>query len=482
MQRAAPSLIVSALAGLMLAVSFGVVTSVAFAQVTEDAAAVGASYINPFPPGDVYKLQVYGDVFVDGLLQGLGENVRAEERLELPRKPRTITALVRSEFDEDLRAEEQSRDPIHIGVIMIGLNDRGSLKTPGKSSIEFGTPAWKDQYSQRLDRLLKALKRRGMAVYVVGLPPLRKQSSNADLEVINESLVERAFANGIRFIEVAESFTDEYGAFSQFGPDSTGNREKLRDGDGVGFTQAGYRKLAGLVTAEIKRDLAAARAERAVPLAGTEAEQKRINPDKAGVTAVVVSKSVLVKEAREHRASVAASALPAQQVSAAAARPATVPAEQKAETTRISLKLAGISGREDVTQVELVRPAISAAIIALLTRKETVDAVQSPYELLADDVGDGVSVSTIVAGLPETANGSKRRGPTNQAAYSAVWVKGERLPSKPGRADDFVWPKQAADFEPVTQPAARPSSPERSKTSANNATAKSRERGQSAKQ
>ena len=457
----------------------------AMAQIGPDASVSGTSYVNPFPPGDVYKLQVYGDVFIDGLLQGLSENVRTEERVELPRKPRSISSLIRTEVDEDLRLEEQSRDIVHIGVVMLGFNDRGSLRSPGASSIKFGSPQWKDQYSQRVDRLLKALKRRNVAVYVVGMPPLRKQDQNADLEMINESLVERAFANGIRFIEVTESFTDENGAFSQFGPDSAGNREKLRDGDGVGFTTAGYRKLAGLVATEIKRDLAAARAERAVPLAGSDVEQKRINPDKAGVVAQPAAwKGVVTKDGKELRAQPTTAAQTTPATTVAPARPGNGPGDQKAETSRVSIRLLGISGREDVTQVEIVRPAISAAIIALLTRKETVDAVQPPFELLADDVGDGISVSTMVTGLAESASSARRRGPSNQAAYTAVWVKGERLPPKPGRADDFSWPRPSADPEvvPAAATVAKPAASKAGTAGATEPAQKARTKQQSPRQ
>ena len=416
-----------------------------------ETSASGTSYINPFPPGDVYKLQVYGDGFAEGLLQGLTETIRAEERVEVARKQRALGTLLRAEYEDDLKTEEQSRDIVHIGVVMQGLNDRGSLRSASSSSVKFGTPAWKYQYSQRVDRLLKTLKRRNMAVYVVALPPLRRPDANSDLELVNEVLVERAFANGIRLIEVAESFNDENGAFSQFGPDSAGNREKLRDGDGVGFTSGGYRKLAGLVVNEIKRDLAAARAERAVPLAGSDAEQQRINPDKAGTTvAPTLPKALANRDGREPRG--AAGPLSAQPAAGGAApsqvRAGSVQGDQKADTTKLSLKLPGISGRTDVTQVEIIRPAISAAVIALLTRKETVDAVQQPFDLLAEDVGDGVSVSTMVTALADSPSiGGKRKGPTNQAAYTAVWIKGERLSPKPGRADDFTWPRPGNETE-----------------------------------
>ena len=49
------------------------------------------------------------------------------------------------------------------------------------------------------------------------------------------------------------------------------------EADGALFTPAGNRKLALFVEQEIKRDLNQAKNERAIPLAGNEAEQKRVN-------------------------------------------------------------------------------------------------------------------------------------------------------------------------------------------------------------
>src|SRR5262249_57608272 len=48
------------------------------------------------------------------------------------------------------------------------------------------------------------------------------------------------------------------------------------EADGMVFTAAGNRKLALFVEQEIKRDLNLAKNERAIPLAGNEAEQKRV--------------------------------------------------------------------------------------------------------------------------------------------------------------------------------------------------------------
>lgn len=418
------------------------------AQGTDEVSSSGVSYVTPFPPGDIYKLQVYGDGYAEGLLQGLSDVAKSLDRIDLPKKLRSIQQLVRAEAEDEIRAEEQARDVIHIAVVMLGLNDRGSLRVSGGNSIRCCTTAWKEQYGLRYDRLLKALKRRNMAIYVVGMPPLRRQDANADIETINEVLLERAQANGIRFVEVAESFMDENGSFTQFGPDVSGNREKLRDGDGVGFTNAGNRKLASLVANELKRDLAIARAERAVPLAGAEPDQRRINPEKVAAQAW---KGIITKDSKEARPVASGGPAP----SLAVARAAPGQGDQKVETSRLVLKFIGANGREETASVDIVRPAIPAAVIALLTRKETAEASQPRFEMLADDVGNGISVSTMVAALPDVAGvAGRRRGTASLANYTTVWVKGERLPTKPGRADDFAWPRPDAVALPASLPTA----------------------------
>ena len=431
----------------------------ALAQSTDDTAGSGTSYVTPFPPGDIYKLQVYGDEFAEALLQGLIAGLGPEDRVELARKHKPIVSLIRPEQEDAIKAEEQSRELVHIGVIMIGLEDRGPIRVPGGASLKFGTEPWKDQYGQRADRLIKALKRRNIAVYVVGQPPLRRPDNNTDAETINELLRERAFVNGVRFIEVAASFLDENGAFSQFGPDLAGNRQKLREGDGYSFTQQGRAKLAAIVERDYKRDLAAARSERAVPLAGSDIEQKRINPEKAAAAAAQ-TKSAASKDGKEARQPAGAQPAASAQAGPTVVRGNPGQGDQKAESSRISVRFLGTNGREEVQTLDIIRPAIPAAVIALLTRKETVDAIQPPFDLLADDVGDGISVSTMVTALSDNGgNTSRRRGSSNQAAYTAVWVKGERLLPKPGRADDFSWPRP--DELPYTPVAAAPAPPSR---------------------
>ena len=106
---------------------------------------------------------------------------------------------------------------------------------------------------------------------------MRRYEVNEPAQVMNDIAREKAYLNGIKFIDIQAHFADEGGNYTPYGPDITGKQRLLREADGVLFTAAGNRKLALFVEQEIKRDLNQAKNERAIPLAGNEAEQKRVN-------------------------------------------------------------------------------------------------------------------------------------------------------------------------------------------------------------
>ena len=84
----------------------------------------GPAVLTPFPENDVYRVQVYGDAFAEGLLQGLLDVLVNNARVQVQRRHKPIGALVRTEWEDDIRAEEAARDSVHIGVLMLGLQDR----------------------------------------------------------------------------------------------------------------------------------------------------------------------------------------------------------------------------------------------------------------------------------------------------------------------------------------------------------------------
>ena len=106
---------------------------------------------------------------------------------------------------------------------------------------------------------------------------MRRYEVNDPAQMMNDIVRDKTYLNGIKFIDIQAHFADEAGNYAAYGPDITGKQRLLREADGVLFTPAGNRKLALFVEQEIKRDLTQAKNERAIPLAGNEAEQKRIS-------------------------------------------------------------------------------------------------------------------------------------------------------------------------------------------------------------
>jgi hypothetical protein len=403
----------------------------------------GTSYITPFPQGDIYRLQLYGDAFAEGMLAGLTEAFADDTRLQVQKRHRTLPGIVRLEFDDELKTEEASKDAAHIAVVMIGYNDRNHIRLSWRDRVLLGTDEWRQEYGKRVDRLAKALKKRGMAVYWVGQPIMRSPLANEPAQIMNDVVRERAYLNGIKYIDITAHFADEAGNYTPYGPDVAGKQRLVREADGVLFTWAGFRKLAHFVEREIKRDLAHARSERAIPLAGAEAEQKRIAAQRPRSDQDASWKSTVqaAKEAKGGQAKTASAAPP----------PAPdLPGEQKADNGRITLKIPTAGGREETVTLELPRPPIPAAVIQLMTRKDTGERPSQMGDMLADDVGGGLVVLSSVT--PAVAGGPRRASPGQP--YYQVWIKGERLPSRPGRADDFSWPRE--DIEIGERPRRRP--------------------------
>jgi hypothetical protein len=412
---------------------------------------LGFSYITPFPAGDTYRMQVYGDAFGEGLLGGLTDAFSSEARVQLQKKRRPLAGILRPEFDDELKSEEASKETVHIAVVMLGYNDRWPFRISPKEIAPPGSPGWRAELGRRVDRLAKALKKKGAAVYWVGLPVMRRPEVNEPAQAVNDVIREKAYLNGIKYIDITAHFADEAGNYTPYGPDVAGQQRIVREPDGVLFTWAGYRKLAYFVEREIKRDLALARAERSIPLAGGEAEQKRIgalrprqpNADAGGKDGPSAPKTGAGKDGGKAP-------------TRAQGGPAGENAEAKTDNGRISLKTVAPSGREETVTLDLPRPSIPAAVLQLITRRDTGERASPMGETLADDVGSGLVLLSSVT--PAGGSGLPRKAAPGQPYYQ-VWFKGERVTPRAGRSDDFTWPKAEAADEAPDRPVSPKTSP-----------------------
>ncbi len=418
------------LANLMLAAALVAASGGARAQ--EDA--YGASFITPFPEGDVYKVVIIGDDLAEGLLEGMTEAFLGDARVQLRPRRLPVNGLMRADFDDKLKDvdAELGKEPPHIAIVMLGAWDRVTIRDQSGKRVAIGSDAWRGAYAQRADRLAKTLRKRNIGAYWVGLPNVRRYEANEDAQMMNEIIRERSYLNGMKFIDAYAGFVDESGGFSPYGPDITGKIRRLRDGEGVYFTTSGNRKLAHFVERDVRRDLNQAKTARTIPLAGSEAEQAKINPDKAKLSEPTPGSA----DAKSGQGAAQAGA-PQPQPAAGQAT-----GEQKADNGRISLKTVNQAGREEVVTLDIVRPAISASVVQLVTRRESPDRPSQIGEAVVDQIAGGLTVMSTVALATAPGPGGTRRGlATVQTPYYRVLFKGERLTPRAGRADDLPWPR-----------------------------------------
>ena len=435
---------------------------------TQEQGVPAANYLNPFPENDTWRALVIGDALGEGLLGGLIEAFNGEPRLQFQRKHKTVGSLVRTDIEEDLRGIEEAigRERVHMAVVMLGLNDRGGMRTSTGRRAPVGSDEWRALYGARIDRIIKLLRRKSIAVYWVGLPIMRRQDVNDDSEVMNEVFRDRAGSNGARYIEVFAQTADEGGGFTDRGPDVTGKPARLRDPDGVLFTPAGYRKLAFFLERDLKRDMVTARNERTIPLAGNETEQKKVNPGAAAAVQLAAQAATLpgAPQAKGGKSVPLPTARTAPQALAAGTTliptpPAEgQPGDQRADNARIAFKVLAAGGREEQVTVDILRPALPASVIALITRRESGDKASQLGETLTDTLSNGLMIMRSVTPSADAAARGTRAAPTQQPFFRAL-VKGERLTPKPGRADDFRWPREDDLPPPPEADAGRGSAP-----------------------
>ncbi len=374
------------------------------------------SYINPFPQTDRYHLHVIGDGLATGLASGLDEAFAQDGTLKIINSTKPTAGLARpdrSDWAADIE-ELAKAQPIHIAVIMMGTNDVRNIRTD-KGVVKWGDDAWRTAYGEEIDKLIKALKDKSVAIYWVGLPVMANAKTNEAMALINDIIRERTYVNGVKFVDTWNGFTDQLGGFSAYGPDLTGQSKRLREPDGVSFTARGNRKLANYVEINLRRDLAAAKSERNIPLAGNEDEQSRLVP-KAG----------------EPEA--------APNAGAAAPDPSATPAPEGSAAPATSEK-----GTQAATPGALQAPA-SATPARDAPVPNAISAFASGYsppgETIVGDIAAGVTGLATVSPVADlNANLGERRLPVTERLYYKALVKGEALKSKPSRADDFKWPR-----------------------------------------
>ena len=394
------------------------------------------SYIEPFPPGDRYRVLVVGDSLADGVWSGLYRAFQEDGNMEVVNKSKPSSGFVRADsYDWTKEIDDILKDDTYqMVVVMFGANDNQAIKS-GKEYIKPGTDAWDELYGQRVEAFVKKLRAKGLAVYWTGLPIMRSPDDSDDAEELNDIYREKSFINGAKFIDTWSGFTDESGRYSAVGPDMSGQIRRLRDDDGVHFTPRGYLKLAHFAEKEIRRDLSLAKLERNIPLAGNEDEQAKVMGREVSPGKTVPPSGEATEAPAEQASEPAQAEAPAGDKAQGGAPAAE---GEAAEPTPPAIQ------QNKVGEVDVIRPAISQTTLDAAQNMTPQGAAASlaDSENIASDLPGGLTALASISAVsdPSVAS-SKPRLPLAQRPYYRVLIKGEQLKPKAGRADDFSWPR-----------------------------------------
>lgn len=137
-------------------------------------------------------------------------------------------------------------------VIMIGWRDIDTVFEEDPPA-DYMTADWIDRYRAAVNDLVRTVRRERRPVVWAGLPPTGNDRIDADFTQFNSIYQATAEDRRVRYVDLWDIFLADDGSYSRYGPDVDGKNARLRTRDRVGFTWAGYRKVAFFIERELLR-------------------------------------------------------------------------------------------------------------------------------------------------------------------------------------------------------------------------------------
>ena len=192
---------------------------------------------------------VGGDSLTSEFGPALADTVAQTKRGATEVDFRFSTGLARPDFFDWPRHLEQiaaDLDP-DVFVVMFGANDGQNIAVKG-AVLEFGSPEWKEEYTNRVDGVMESLGADGRMVLWVGQPIMRSADFDAKMQALNEIYASVAEQHdGVQYVESRAIFAGPDGAYSPYLEDAEGARTLMRQQDGIHLTRAGGQRLTDVV-------------------------------------------------------------------------------------------------------------------------------------------------------------------------------------------------------------------------------------------
>ena len=347
----------------------------------ETPAAASPPIAQPGATRQTFTVAVIGDSMGQMLSQGLVDAFADRPDVVVLRKARENTGLVRDDyFDWVKGARDLLASPEHIdmAVMMIGSNDSQALRE-GTTASDPLSARWKQVYAQRVEAIEQAFRDKKVPLVWVGAPITKSERLADTLTTVNDIAREASSRTKETFVDVWEAFADERGNYAAYGPDVNGQITRIRAGDGVHFTKAGARKLAHFAEIEIRRAL--------------DSTRPTVDPTVAKLAPQLAPAEVLIPP-------------PAPALEPQFARPA-----------------------RPATDLQALLPMPEAAVQPIIPIKPAAGPV---VPLTTPVLSPGGQLATALKAKP---------GSEQAVLVEHALTEGRAVDPRPGRADDFRWPR-----------------------------------------
>lgn len=213
--------------------------------------------------GEPVQIGVFGDSFGDGLWAALYRGFRGDEDFVVHQFSRQSTGFTRYRslnIFEDI-SERLAEQSVDIAVLSFGANDTQGIYT-GNSGAAFMSEEWQEIVGERVDAIVQLLRDQGAIVYWVGLPKMRRESFDTQIQQQNAFYAARMRQLGVPFIDTVPLSVDEAGNYAAYlNNPETGARTLARANDGIHMTGMGYGFLTHALEQRIRGYVDSARAE-----------------------------------------------------------------------------------------------------------------------------------------------------------------------------------------------------------------------------
>lgn len=233
-----------------------VMLAAALAAVLAGGSSFAQQQISPSLPRNDYSVFIIGDALAGGLWAG---TTRVGDRFPdfaINGRFKEESGLARPEIYDWASALPKILESrlVDIAIVFIGINDAQDIRSDS-GRLAFASSDWAAAYQARVDEIVAVFRDKGVALYWVGLPPMRAPQHEEAVSAIAALQRARVLAGGAKYVDIRPPFAGPEGSYAQSGIGIDGRETRLRSLDGVKFIKAGNDKLAMLVLEAISADL-----------------------------------------------------------------------------------------------------------------------------------------------------------------------------------------------------------------------------------